>query len=832
MEIIKNLPIYQQFEKIERIWNQCSHLILKSPTGSGKSLALPYLLWSKNLVSGKILVVQPRRIAARMLAKHCAKLAGWTLGKEVGYQVRFDKQYGDQTNIIYATDGVVLNKLLRNGEIDEFEVLIIDEFHERSAQIDLCLALALNFWKSKKPNFRVIVTSATLNEESLAKYLPSAKCIEFFGRSFPVEIEHRSLPIQVPVWKSVVEIMPSLLNKMHGDILVFMDGAYEISKTVNAILSSQWSRGIDVRPLYGDLSEEKQDLALQANEKRKIIVSTNIAETSLTIEGIKIVIDTGKAKKMRYDNARGVNALLSEAISKSSADQRAGRAGRTEPGFCLRLWSKSDHEIRPDFDIPEILHIDLSEIYLNLLGGGLKLEQINLIDAISLDSMNEARFKLKNLGALDEKENLTEHGLKMSRLPVHPVWAHALLIAKERNIVPAIALVLAMLEGRSVVRTVELSDFFPMRNPRSDIYCLLLAYEAGARTNFSLKECKKLGINVGRCYEAERLARALCEMVGISFRLDLPNYENLANALLKSFSQNIAYLVSDARRIYEDSLGRRLHLSKHSVIAKEKFVLPLQIVEKKIQGRLILEMEWVSGLDESWIRKALGAQIVKSKSTVFDLDSRKVLNKEIEAFGKIILSLSEEEEIRTEIKAPAYAKALMCGDLKLKNWNTQVDKFLNRISFLASQFPELGMLEMDEETKYLFLEQLCLSGSSWKEIKNLDVYGPLLNCYSEEQRELLDKAAPESFDLGAGKSPYILDYSDKKEVILRAYLQDLYEVKSHPTIVFGKYSVIVEILAPNRRPVQRTSNLLSFWQGTYPLVRKDLAGRYPKHEWR
>ena len=832
MELFKNLPVFKEFEKIKQKWSEKPHLILRSPTGSGKSIALPYLLKKSGLVKGKILVAQPRRIAARMLAKQLSKMSKWELGNEVGYQVRFDKRHSQETQIIYATDGIVLNKLLGGDSLDDVEVLILDEFHERSAQLDLALALALDRSRRQKGKLRLVVTSATLDTNALMRYMPEASSVEFSGRTFPVQIEYKAPSRHLPVWKTVVEILPNLLKRTEGDILVFLDGAYEISKTVNSILSSTWARGLDVRPLYGDLSPEKQDLALLSTGKRKIIVSTNIAETSLTIEGVRIVIDTGKAKKLRYDNIRGINALLSESISKSSAEQRAGRAGRLGPGFCLRLWSKSEHEERPEFDSPEILRIDLSEIYLNLAGMDIPLEELNLLNPFPEESVCSAKEKLKFLRAIDEENKLTEHGKKMSQLPTHPSWAHALLVGKKNNLLPTISLVLGMLEGRPIASSNGLEGFCPIPSPRSDIYCLLLAFEEAKRRNFSIQECKKIGVHAGRCQEAELVARELCNLVGTSYRLELPNYENLAKTLLQSFPDKVAYLVSHARNIYEDYFGRNLHLSNHSVVGRETFVLALQVMERKFKGRMVLEMGDANGLDEKWVRDVLQGRIVKSSEIVWDSHSRKVLKRTKEAWGNLVLSISETENVTQEDKAKAYSKELMTGTLKLKNWNARVEKLLNRQSFLSKNFPDLGIIEIDDDTKGLFLEQLCLNSSSWKEIKNVEVFLPLFNTFSQEEQELLEQAVPETFDLGVGKRPYSLDYSQNEEVVLRAVLQELYDVKKHPKIVFGRYPLVVEILAPNRRPVQRTSDLPSFWEGSYPSVKKDLAGRYPKHEWR
>ena len=832
MEKLKNLPVFQDFTKIRQKWKKHDHLILKSPTGSGKSIALPYLLKSTGLVQGKVLVIQPRRIAARLLAKQVAKLFNWELGHEVGYQVRFDKTYTDKTQIIYATDGIVLNKLLGESELDDVDVLILDEFHERSAQLDLCLALAKKYFQSRKKKVKLVVTSATLDRSSLVDYIPDAAFLELSGRSFPVEVEYKKSDQNLPVWRQVVGIIPGLLRKMDGDLLIFMDGVYEISRTIDLILSSSWSSGLDVYPLYGNLPFEKQDMAILPAKKRKIIVSTNIAETSLTIEGVKIVLDTGKAKKMSFDNLRGINALLSEPISKSSADQRSGRAGRLAPGFCLRLWSEAEHDRRMEYDSPEIGRIDLSEIYLNLAAKGIAIEQIDLLSPVSEQSVSAAKERLKSLEAINDDNELTAHGHEMSLLPMHPNWAHALLVAKKHNLVPTISLVLALLEGRPIIQSEVLEDFFPMRNPRSDIYCTLLAFEEGQRRGFSVEDCKKIGLHSARCKEAKMLTQQFCKMVGVMYSLEIPPYEILAKLLIQCFPQKVVQLVSGGRNIYQDCLGRNMHLSKHSVVKNEKYLISLQVIEKKLKGRVVLEMNGANGIDESWVRQNLGRKIKESSEIIWDANSKKVVKRTKELWKNLVFSVSETEEVSIQEKSKAYSKAFIRGDFKLKNWNAQVEKFLNRQSFLSKNFIHLGIREMDFDTKKLFLEQLFQDAGSWKEIKNTEVYKPLLNCYSQEEIALINEAAPEFFDLGMGKRPYNLDYASPNEVVLRAVLQDLYDIPNHPTIVFGEYPLIVEILAPNRRPVQRTTNLISFWEGSYINVRKDLMGRYPKHEWR
>lgn len=832
MESISHLSLAREFIKIKNSWNSACHFILKSPTGSGKSIALPLLLASSGLIDGKIMVVQPRRLAARMLARQVAKITGWSLGKEVGYHVRFDASYTTETRILYVTDGIAKKKLLHEGSIAEYQVLIFDEFHERSAQIDLCLALAVSIWSRTRPDLRIFVASATLDIRALADYLPQSKSIELSDRSYPIQIEYSGKRREKSFSLEVCRFLPKILTKTDGDILIFMDGSYEISKLQNLILRSSWSKGLDVFPLYGDLPTELQDQAIAPSRRRKIIISTNIAETSLTISGIKVVIDTGVAKKFIFNPIKGINRLETQPICLSSAAQRSGRAGRTGPGYCLRLWSEKENQTRPEFDPPEIQCIDLSQIYLNLLGCGIELEGLNLLEEIPSRNLEKARQYLKILGALDEAYILTEHGKKMSQLPIHPSWGHALYIGKEKGLTSTVSLLLALLEERPPVEAESLPDFYPAGTPRSDVFCLLLAFEEAKRNQFNVQHCKKLGIHAKRCLEAEKVARSLCELVGEVFSLTLPPYEEFARLLVGCFPSMLCHLVSEGRSIYQDELGRRFHLSRRSVIKSEKFLIPLKIIEKTIKGSMVMEMEWSTGVDEKWIRETLNNRIEKKEDVFLDLSTRRVLKQCMEGWGSFILSSSEKESTSPSDRGKAYGQAIIKGDIKLKTWNDRVENFLMRVAFLSHRFPEFEIKEIDQETKLIFLEEFCQTGSSWKEIRNREVYLPLVSCYSDEEQKIIEEAVPEKITLGCGKHSYTLDYSQQNEVILKAKLQDLYDLPEHPTIVFGKYPLIVELLAPNHRPVQRTSDLLGFWKGAYPMIRKELAGRYPKHEWR
>jgi ATP-dependent helicase HrpB len=844
MDEIGELPIWKGFDKIKDAILSNSNLILKSPTGSGKSVGLPLILLKENLINGQILVVQPRRIAARFLANRVAKILQTKVGELVGYQVRFEDLTTTETKVIYLTDGVLFRKILTDPFLSRVGLVIFDEFHERSLQMDTSLALLRRLQETKRPSLRLIVTSATLSSDGINQYLGKSKSIELFARNYPVEIEYRPVQRNEVLWKKVSAEVKKSMSKFEGHCLVFASGSYEISKIIREIHSSPWAKDFLIKPLYGDMRLEEQELALKPSGQRKIIVSTNIAETSLTIEGVRIVIDTGIAKKSSYDPIRGVNVLLPQLISKSAADQRAGRAGRTSSGYCIRLWGEKEHQGRQEEEIPAIKCQDLSEIYLNLVNLGEDPDSLAWLQAPSNNSLDRAKDTLRSIGALTHTHEITDNGRKICQFPLRPRLAMALLMAKELGCLPAFALAMALMEDRSpiihkdfnrnIVDSYLLQKYGTLEDEglNSDLKLLLGAWAYAKNEEFSVDRCKYVGIHAFRCREAERLAKRFCRIAGLQeFSFEIPKIKEFAEVLLVAFPDHLAVMKSRGTMMYESINGINLHLNKYSEVQKAQWVVALNLLEKPIKGKIGLEMEFVTEVKEEIIIKAFGQKILNGQEVILDQQTRKVIKRNYDQLGTIKYNIRESESATKEDIQHAYSNELKVGNLHLKNWNAEVENFLQRVCFITQNYPEYLIPEFNEDSKNLVYEEICANAKSWKEIRNREVLPIILRLYSRAEKDLLTQAIPQAISLRSDRRPYRVEYLGVKATI-RVSLQDLYEVKVHPKVVFDKHLVTMEILAPNSRCVQITNNLKEFWNGSYPDIKKELSGRYPKHEWR
>ena len=843
MNDISDLPIFKGFNEIKSALKESVNLTLKSPTGSGKSIGLPLLLLKENLIKGQILVVQPRRIAARFLAQRVAQITGTPIGDIIGYQVRFEDKTSNNTKIIYLTDGLLLRKILGDRLLSRVGLVIFDEFHERTIQMDAALALLRKTQETQRPSMRLIITSATLEIGNINKYLGNCKSVQLSAREYPVEIEYKSLQRGEIIWKRIASEIKKCVTNYDGDLLIFAPGVYEITKIINEINSSSWSKGLLVKSLYGDLTISEQELALKSSSKRKIIVSTNIAETSLTVEGVRIVIDTGVAKKSSYDPIRGVNVLLPQPISKSAADQRSGRAGRTSSGYCLRLWGEKEHKSRDEMERPAINRLDLSEIYLNLSSLGEDPALMNWLTRPPENSLARAKKSLISLGALTAKSQISEKGLEMSRFPLNPRLGKALIMSKEMGCLPALALSLALMEDRSPIihkefnselvetflSTFNLEDELGLA---SDLRILLGAWAYAKNEDFSVDRCKYIGIHANRCREAERLALRFCKIAGLKeFSFQFPKIGDLSVVMLTAFPNHLARLKNRGTLLYESIEGYNMYVGKYSEVQSADWVIALNLIEKPLKGKIGLEMQCVTEVKEEIIKKVLNAEIEKREEVVLHPLTRMVIKRNYNQLGAIKFDIKEYESPSKEDMQKAYSEELRCGNLNLKKWDVQVERFIERVSYMTKNYPDYGITEFNETSKSILYDEICKDASSWKEIRNREVLPTLKNLYTEEEVNLLNNAVPSVITVGNGKRTYRVNYADSAPFI-RIKLQDLYEVNTHPKVVFGNQLVKLEILAPNGRCVQVTENINEFWDGSYPEIKKELAGRYPKHEWR
>ena len=452
----EKLPIFTLREALgDALSLPCARAIIRAPTGSGKSTQIPQFILDDALSGGgEIVVLEPRRIAARMLAARVASERGGRIGGEVGYEVRFDRAVSAGTKIRYVTEGTFVRQLLDDKSLAGVGAVVFDEFHERHLDGDLALALTADIQKTSRPDLRIVVMSATILTESLLSYLEGSQVLEAEGRAYPVDIHHRrptKKEVDTGIWEAAANACEqAVVRDSHpGDVLIFMPGSFEIHRTISAIEKKRWARDFDLLPLHGQLSADQQDRAVARSTRRKIIVATNVAETSLTIDGVQIVIDSGLARVARYDAGRGINTLLLEKISRASADQRTGRAGRTSDGICIRLWDARHHGSRPAETSPEIHRVDLSEAVLSLKSAGVTdAATFPWLDPPLPEALDRALTLLDEIGAATHDGPATPFGRRLARLPLHPRLGTFLLAAEESEFAREAAVAAALLSGR------------------------------------------------------------------------------------------------------------------------------------------------------------------------------------------------------------------------------------------------------------------------------------------------------------------------------------------------------------------------------------------------
>ncbi|HKP92430.1 MAG TPA: helicase-related protein, partial [Chthoniobacterales bacterium] len=512
----EDLPIYDLEERIVESLRSQPRLIVQAPTGSGKSTQVPQILLDRDLLGdGQVIILQPRRLATRLLAARVATERNTRLGAEVGYQIRFENITSAETRIRFVTEGILLRQLMQNPELRGVSAILFDEFHERHLYGDITLARALDLQARSRPDLKLAVMSATLEAGPLERYLAPCPVVRSAGRTFPVEVEYLPKPVSgdgYPIWDLAADELERMAGQTEGDVLIFMPGKYEIGRTISAIRASRVSDRFVVLPLHGELAPADQDAALARYEKRRAIVATNVAETSLTIDGVRVVIDSGLARIARFDPRRGINTLLVEKISRASAEQRAGRAGRTAPGHCLRLWTEREHMDRVAQELPEVKRLDLAEVVLTLKASGIDdVAAFRWLEPPDPRALAQAERLLVDLGALGP-DGITPLGRRMLVFPVHPRYSRMLLAAGEHQCVPAIALIAALTQARPLLRRLEGKQAREDRDDilgdetDSDFFVLMRAFRYAENCRFDGQRCSRLGINSGAAREAAQLS--------------------------------------------------------------------------------------------------------------------------------------------------------------------------------------------------------------------------------------------------------------------------------------------------------------------------------------
>jgi ATP-dependent helicase HrpB len=883
-----DLPIYELENQIVAELKTDSRLILQAPTGSGKSTQVPQILLDHGLLSaGQVVILQPRRLATRLLAARVASERNVRLGDEVGYQIRFENLTSDRTRIRFVTEGILLRQLIQDPQLRGVSAILFDEFHERHLYGDITLARALQLQATSRPDLKLAVMSATLDAGRLQKYLEPCAVLSSSGREFPVTIEYLPKPVGgdggYPVWDLASDELERIAARTEGDVLIFMPGKYEIGRTIAAIRASRVSDRFVVLPLHGELPPAEQDAALAHYQKRRAIVATNVAETSLTIDGVQVVIDGGLARIARFDARRGINTLLVEKISRASADQRAGRAGRTAPGHCLRLWTEREHLDRAAQELPEVKRLDLAEVVLTLKASGVdeigsfrwlqapdpqalaRAEQL-LVDLGAISSLGSARVSRVGDGVSPSRTSaedtaskvrcgetpqparetralpsITPLGRRMLAFPVHPRYARMLLAAQEYRCVPAVALIAALTQGRNILRRIEGKQARGDRedvlgsDAESDLFILMRAFRYAENSRFDPQRCGRLGINAGAAREAAQLAEqflAIARDEGLDLATGEVRAGSIERCVLAGFPDQVALRLDAGTLRCALVHGRRGVLARESAVHGARLLVASEVreIESSEKERQVL-LTLATRIEEDWLRELFPEALREETSVEFDPALRRVIGRRTTLFHDLVLR-SEEFSPKGESGAAAIlAREVLAGTCPLKHWDNAVEQWIERVNFVAKEFPELEFPRIAEADKLLLLEQICQGASGYKEIKERQVSPVVKSWLSAAQQQTVDNLAPERIKLAKGRAAKIT-YGESAPPTIAARIQDLYDTPRGLTVAGGRIPLRIQVLAPNHRPIQITNDLENFWREGYPKIKKELQRKYPKHEWR
>ncbi len=825
-----SLPIDAVVPQLLEQLRTASAVVLSAPTGAGKTTRVPLAVLEGLRPAGEILLLEPRRLAARAAARRMAYERGVRLGSEIGYHVRFDRLASRQTRICAVTPGILLRRLIDDPFLESVSILVFDEFHERGLESDLALGIVRLLQTTVRPDLKLIVMSATLEIQRIASYLGDCPIVVSEGRCHPVDIRYEPRRSEQPWPSATAEAVRRIAVETPGDVLVFLPGMAEIRQTQRELQAWADAAGIAVLPLHGDLPPEEQDAALLPGQRRKVVLSTNVAETSVTVEGITAVIDTGLARLLTFDAELGLDRLELMPISRASAQQRAGRAGRTQPGICVRLWSEDAHRARPESTEAEIRRIDLAGAVLQLAAWGESdLAHFPWLEAPSANAVEQATQLLQRLGAI-ESGRLTELGRALSRLPVHPRIGRLLWEGARLGVAPRAALAAALLSERDAwMRPLRGTTAGPTDRPatESDVLDRVEALEAFEQTgtvhSFLGELHRGKATSILRTRDA--LLRTLREEIGSESATGARSSdEALLRALVAAYPDRLARRREPNRPRGILVGGRGIRLADDSGVQHAELFLCVDAEAKPTEALVRL----ASAVRSDWLPQQL---LRESIEVEFDDASECVRARKRLRFDDLLLSESLAPLPDAEIVGQLLAEAAIRQMPKvLPSAESSAGQWLVRLRCLRQWLPERSLPEFDHDQLAEVVRQLAVGLRSFEELRQADWRTALQSRLAVAERTLIDREAPERLTVPSG-SRIALRYEVGRPPILAVRIQEVFGWKETPRIAAGRVKVLLHLLAPNFRPQQVTDDLASFWANTYPLVRKELRARYPKHAW-
>lgn len=798
------LPIDAVLDDLSRTLEAHNAAVLVAPPGAGKTTRVPLALldapWAKDK---KIIVLEPRRIAARASADRMAKSLGERAGETVGYRVRFGSKISRATRIEVVTEGIFTRQILDDPELPGVAAILFDEFHERSLDADMGLALARDAQQGLREDLRILVMSATLDGARVAKLLGEAPVVESEGRAFPVETRYLGRKIDAPIERQMADAIASALRADSGSVLAFLPGAAEIRRTQNFLAERVQDASIEIVPLFGALDAAVQDRAIAPAPKgtRKVVLATSIAETSLTIEGVRIVVDSGLARVPRYEPDIGLTRLETVRAARAAVDQRRGRAGRTEPGVCYRLWDEPQTASLAPYAQPEILSADLSSLVLDLAQWGVAdASALSFLDPPPAPAWKEAKSLLSELNALDGDGRITAEGKSLRALALPPRLARMIVDSHRAGSGEAAAEIAAIitergLGGDSVDLEHRRDQFRRDRSPRA----------ASARD----------------------LARRWASQVAASEKAGQQDDLSTGLMLAYAFPDRVARNRGNGSFVLAN--GRGAAVDQTSSLARAPYIAIGEMTGTAASGRILLAAQ----ITQDEIERHFAEHIESVDEISFDRGAMALRARRKRALHAITLSEATLAVSPSEDTARIFADGLIAAGLDRLPWSKAAKQWRDRVMFLrkaeGDSWPDLsddGLIARRND----WLVPALYDKIALKDISPGDLSDALMALLPWEMRARLDREAPTHFEAPTG-SVLAIDYEAEQGPTIAVRLQELFGLNTHPSIAAGKVPLVLELLSPAQRPVQVTRDLPGFWRGSYAAVRSDLRGRYPRHPW-
>ncbi|MBZ4415983.1 ATP-dependent helicase HrpB [Myxococcus sp. RHSTA-1-4] len=833
------LPIDPLLPEIVATLRGARSLVLEAPPGAGKTTRVPRALLEAGLGQGKeIVVLQPRRLPTRLAAQRVSEEIGERVGETVGYQVRFEDVRGAKTRLSFVTEGVLGRRLLTDPKLNDVGIVVLDEFHERHLSADISLAMLRRLQETARPDLKVVVMSATLEAEPIRAYLGGCPSLRSEGRRFDVSVEYLPAPDERYLDQQVLSgIKRVFANGLDGDVLVFLPGAGEIRRTRDACAEFAERHGADVLPLHGDLTPAEQDRAVRRSPRRKIILSTNVAETSVTIDGVAVVIDTGLARVASHSPWSGLPQLKLSRVSRASAIQRAGRAGRTRAGHCLRLYTQHDFDGRPEQEAPEIRRMDLAETVLALRASGVTdLGAFPFFEAPPAASLEAAETLLRRLGAVDPKGRVTDVGQRLLRFPVHPRQARVIVEGERRGVGAEAATLAALMGERDIRREARVNmgggggrGAAVVSGP-SDLLELLERFRDAERASFASGRLHSLSLEAGAVQSVDRVQKQLRRAVRNQGERP-QRAEDVEQALMLSVLAGYPDRVARRRRPRAPELllfgGGTVSLSELSVVQDADLMVAVDAEERPGRGAIV---RLASAVEPEWLLDLYPDALEEVDTLQWNAEARRVERLTRLSYGNLVLEETRTPAPPSEQTARVLVEAaLAAGPGKFADPEA-LEQWRTRVALLAQAFPEAKFPSVDDAFLRDALASLCSDARSFKDLEGVSLLDALYARLTSEQQRLLASHAPERVTLPGGRGVKV-HYEPGKPPWVESRLQDFFGMAQGPVVCAGRVPLVLHLLAPNMRAVQVTTDLAGFWERHYPAIRKELCRKYPRHSW-